>query len=256
MQKYTKQLLHLAAENGFWLRILGEVGNWPIWLIRTQGHPKRDTIKLLIAAGFHGEEKAGPWAIIEWMKNYDAKLLKKFDISFLPVVNPTAFNRGARYNTWGEKSNCGFCHPELKDKPSEEGKILIENINFLLPLAKDGFLSLHEDITTKEYYAYTFEPTKEPGAFTCGLLSTLGEFFDKPLNGVGALADANAGNGRPYVVNGLVYKLCDGSFEDWLFHKGVQKVAVTETPALHKLQRRIDANVAIINKFIELCKDR
>ena len=49
---------------------------------------------------------------------------------------------------------------------------------------------------------------------------------------------------------GLCYKKHDGSFEDWLFHKGIKKTACAETPGQEKLEKRIEANVDIIKSFI------
>ena len=250
--KFQKQLIRVCAEKGFSLTPLGEVSQWPIFLIRTQRKETSKKKKVLVVAGFHGEEKAGPWAILKWMSAYNQDNYKGLDISFIPVVNPTAFNKYVRYNTWNQKSNCGFCHPEIKDDLSEEGRILLKHIDRLYSLAMSGFLSLHEDIgLRKEYYLYTFESTKDPGQFTCGLLEELAGWWDKPLNGISVMADSNL-NTPPFVVNGLVYKYCDGSFEDYLSHRGTNRVAVTETPGRAKLERRIDCNVAIIGRFLDL----
>lgn len=251
MVKYTKLLMRICAEKDFSMTPLGVVGDWPVWLLRGNKHRPKHR-KILIASGFHGEEKAGPWAILRWLEDYNVENYKGLDISFLPVVNPTAFNRYTRYNTWGQKSNCGFCHPEMEEDPSEEGKVLIKHQDRLYSLGMNGFLSLHEDTDLrKEYYLYTFEPTRDPGQFTCFMLEELNRWFEKPLNGVSVVADSSLKT-PPFVVNGLVYKYCDGSFEDSLFHRGVQRVAVTETPAKARLEYRIDANVSLIDVFIDL----
>ncbi len=245
---YIKQLIETCGENGYWLKNLGSVGDKPVWFIRTD-----DTINrlpnLLIVAGFHGEEKAGPWGLLKWLElNREVEA----NISCIPIVNPTGFNLGKRYNTWGQKSNGGFYHTKKGEDPSEEGKILIANRGLIIDSSTGGTLSLHEDITASDYYVYTFEKAKEPGKFTCGLLETLGKHFNKPLNGVTVSTDSE--DPGPYIVNGVVYKHCDGSFEDWLFHEGSVRTAVTETPAYRiRLQRRISATVDIIDKFIELC---
>ena len=252
LPKFNKKLIHICAEKDFSLTPLGEVGPWPIWLVRTQRRETSKKKRVLVVAGFHGEEKAGPWAILKWLEAFNIDNYKGLDISVIPVVNPTAFNKYVRYNTWTQKSNCGFCHPEMKEEPSEEGKILLKHIDRLYSLAMNGFLSLHEDIELrKEYYLYTFEPTKDPGQFTCGMLEELSRWWARPLNGISVTADSNL-NTRPFVVNGLVYKYCDGSFEDYLFHRGVGRVAVSETPGRAKLERRVDCNVSVIDAFLDL----
>jgi hypothetical protein len=246
-QAYQKQLIKVCGEQDYWMKNLGLVGDKPIWFI-TDSVTDNELPNLLIVAGFHGEEKAGPWGLLEWLKGeHDIGA----NLSFIPIVNPAAFNLGKRYNTRNEKSNTGFVHG---GQMSTEGKILWEHKDLMVSSSTDGMLSLHEDVDAKDYYVYTFEKTAEPGKFTCGLLDELGKHFDKPMNGSTVYTDAE--HPGPYVVNGVVYKHCDGTFEDWLFHEGSARTAVTETPAYRtQFQRRVKANVAVIDRFIELCME-
>jgi len=254
MSKYQKELINISAEKDLSLTPLGSVGAWPIWLVRTHYAytPKKKNV--LIVAGFHGEEQAGPWGALEWLRAYDADNYKGINISLLPVVNPTAFNKKMRYNTWGEVSNQGFAHPELHNEPSTEGKILLKHIDRLYSLSMNGFLSLHEDETLRTgYYLYTFEPTSEPGQFTCGMLDALHKWWEVPLNGLSVTADSHL-TSPPFIVNGLVYKYCDGALEDYMFHRGVKRVAVTETPGKAKFSKRVECNTNLVDIFIDLIK--
>jgi len=257
INKFYSDMFKLASEKRLWLNPLGEVGGYKIWFIRTRlnaDHHRNP--RMLVVAGFHGEEKAGPYAILEWLKTCDAEALKHYDISFIPIVNPIGFANGTRYNSWGEVSNCGFCHPERHDKPSREGRILIANIDMLRAAAADGFLSLHEDIGERRYYAYSFEDGAEPGEFTAGILKTLGKHFKTYIDGESIWLDTTAKKDRgPYVHKGIVYRHCDGSFEDWMFHLGVPRVAVSETPGMYRLKRRVTAGADVIETFIQLNLD-
>lgn len=245
-----KKLYRIAAEKKLWLRVLGEVDRYPIWYIRNQdGYTNRP--RLLIVAGFHGEEIAGPLALIRWLEVFDVNLYKKVNLSFIPLINPVGFNKNQRYNDQNEKNNCGFCHPESGDRPSQEGIILLKNSQLLKSSSKHGFLSLHEDILAKKFYLYTFEREAEPTAFTYALRDVLGSFFKESLDGETVTTDAHGGDGV-LVKDGIVYKLCDGSLEDWLFHEGAIRAVVTETPGKYPLKIRVDANMALITKFIEL----
>lgn len=254
INKFRKALLEVAAEKNFWLKVLGVVDEYEMWLVRTREIYPFDhkDPRILIVAGFHGEEKAGPLAVLRWLQECGKEILEKVDISLIPVVNSFGFARNKRYGSSMMKTNCGFCHLNNDISPSPEGVCLINHIELLRPLAQDGFLSLHEDATVKEFYLYTFEHGNKPGKFTRGLQKELKRFFPKAYNGIAYADAANAGAG-PECKNGLVYKYCDGSFEDWMFHLGVPRVAVTETPGKYILDRRIKANVSVINKFIELC---
>jgi len=253
IRKFMRDVFRISAEKRFFLCILGEVDGHQMWLIRTRPHTEHPDPKMLIVSGFHGEEKAGPFSILKWMKDCDHRILAKADLSFIPIVNPIGFSKNMRYAIPGEKTNCGFCHPERKEKPSREGQILINNIDLLKPLAEDGFLSLHEDAREKEYYVYTFEKSKLPGPFTFGIKEELGKYFRKALDGEHVEIDASDGSKTgPKVKDGVVFRHCDGSFEDWLFHLGTPRAAVTETPGLYRLKRRVDAGTSVISRFIEL----
>lgn len=259
IRTYYEELFDIAAKNGFWLRILGAVSGHKIWLIRTRDYYVPDyehtDPRLLIVAGFHGEEVAGPLAILKWLKTHDENVWKKIDLSFIPIVNPYGFAKGTRYGESGKKTNAGFCHTkELEGEPSPEGQILIDSISIIRPLAQDGFLSLHEDKSERGYYLYTFEHGPEPGKFTQGLKREIGKHFHRPVDGIRVFTDAQKEYG-PMVKDGLIYRLCDGTFEDWLFHLGVPRCAVTETPGKYRLARRVEAGVAIIDKFIQLCEE-
>jgi len=261
IRTFTKSLFEVCAQKDFWLKVLGVVDGYEIWLVRTReiySFDHKDP-RVLIVAGFHGEEVAGPWGILKWLKECDEGQLKtSVDVSVIPIVNPWGFAKGKRYGFSDMKTNHGFCHPEkngTQTEPSPEGKILIDSMEFLRPLSQDGFLSLHEDKTVKEYYLYTFEHGSKPGKFTKSMKKELSKHFLKSYDGI-AYVDSKEKDSGPICKNGLVYRFCDGSFEDWIFHQGVPKVAVTETPGKYRLTRRINANSKLIDKFIELCRER
>lgn len=258
IRSYTKQLFKVVAEKRLWLRILGEIEDEQIWLIRSREHWDHSDPKILIVSGVHGEEKAAPYAVLKWLSNCDASIFRKVDLSFIPLVNPIGFKKGTRYSSPGEKSNQGFCHPEKGEKRSREGEIIYSNIDLLMPLAKDGYLSLHEDILLKEYYVYTFEK-RSRDMIARGLLKTLSNHFPKSLTGLttaGMSAEQIEASNEPSVMvtKGWVNhnKLHDGSLEDFFYHANVPRIAVSETPGLYTLKRRVNAGYDVITKFIEL----
>lgn len=255
IRTFQKQLLKLATEKRLWFLPLGGIEDEQMWLVRSRGSADHSDPKLLIVAGFHGEEKAGPYAILEWLDNCDSEFFKKVDLSFIPIVNPVGFKKDHRYSN-GAKSNGGFGQPPVGEKPSREGQILINNIDILFPLAKDGFLSLHEDKQETGYYVYTFEKHKKPTKFSRGMRDSLGGFFSTQFSGVSDTDSAVA----TVVRDGICFNFPDGSFENWLFTLGVPRCVVTETPQkggkIHRgqysLQNRVNASKTAIDKFIEL----
>lgn len=255
LARYHAKLFRVAAEKKLWLRALGDVDGHQIWFLRNHDG-NRHGPRLLIVGGFHGEEQAGPLGILSWLENFDPNLHPKVNLSFLPIVNPVGFNKCQRYNDEGEKNNCGFCHPESGDQPSREGVILLKNFPLLKASARHGFLSLHEDIDTTKTYLYAFERTEEPSNLTLQLRGVLTQFFPELLDDEYVVTDAK-GKERALAQNGIVWKLCDGSLEDYLFHEGSSHCFVTETPGKDiPIKQRILASQAIIEEFIKLSQIR
>jgi predicted deacylase len=220
---------------------LGKIGSYPLLLLT----PKQmvDGPNLMIAAGFHGEEPAGCWGILQYLGTLADDNLPRANISFLPLVNPTGFREGRRVNDWGENPNRGFCHTDSGvPEPTREGQILLDNLSRFRILAKDGFVSLHEDSDQKRFYIYTFEKGPRAGDFSEALRRAEAKLFEPCPDGEveGSI-----------VQNGIVYCECDGSFEDLLFHEGVPRTACTETPALLDINQRIAGNVNIIRAFVD-----
>jgi hypothetical protein len=221
---------------------LGTVGPYPLLLLEPR-HPGPGP-SLLFAAGFHGEEAAGCWGCLRFLESGPPGLFEQANLAFLPLVNPTGFSLGRRRNDWDENPNLGFCpaSQNYQARPSREGALLLTHLPRLMRLARDGFVSLHEDADRDKFYLFTFERTPEPGPFTRALYQAERRFFEPQPDGV--LED--------YVVkDGLIYRACDGTFEDRLFHEGLARTACTETPGRLDLPRRIAANRAIIQAAVE-----
>jgi len=236
---FVSYLKRIAHKRQFFVNELGIVGDDPIFLLRRDNLMERPN--LLITAGFHGEEPAGCWGILLFLETASQDLLQNVNLSFIPLVNPTGFKKGNRYNDWGENPNSGFCHT-LSGKPetSLEGNILLKHIETLKQLAQDGLISLHEDSDQDKFYLYTFEMSDAPGKFSEFLLQAGLQFFELCTDEMIEGSKAN---------NGIIFQSCDGSFEDFLFHEGIHRTATTETPGLSDIRKRVEANANIINVF-------
>lgn len=241
--------LKVSLGNEWNCKELGAVEKYPIFLV--MGKNKKETGKnLLIAGGFHGDEVAGVWGIIKFLTD-KSKISKNINLTFLPLVNPTGFALGKRFNKWGENPNRGFCHKEieLNRKLSREGEILLKNIDLIKTYAADGFLSLHEDVLSEKLYVYTFEKLKTPGGFSKMLLGTGKKYFETYGNDI-IKDNFSKFSDDTIVKNGLSFNKHDGSFEDYMFDLGVEKTACTDIPGKKPIKKRIETNTAIMKSFI------
>jgi predicted deacylase len=241
LDAWRRELAACAQDGGWQLQELGPVLGQSLPLLRT-GQARAGAPPLLIASGFHGEEPAGPWGVIEFMRTLPEALAGQVDLSLLPLVNATGFAAGTRFNSQGENPNRGYGIHANGDLPSIEGHRLIANVERLLPLAADGLLACHEDVGLCHAYAYTYERRPDPGDFSRMLVATAATHFDLHPDGV---VDECP------VSEGLVFNRFDGSFECWFSEQGVPLAACIETPGQHDFTRRVLAQAALMRAFVE-----
>ena len=197
---------------------------------------------VLIAAGFHGEEAAGPWGVLEFLGSTPPDLLDRAHLVLLPLVNATGFAAGQRLNALGENPNRGYGAARGDDRPSAEGEVLLSHSARLAEAGRDGVLSCHEDRWLRHAYVYSFE-SGPPGAFSRSLVETAARWF--------AVAPDGEIDGC-VVRDGLIHNHYDGSFEAWLSECGAAVAACIETPGEADFARRVQAQAALMRTFVEM----
>jgi len=231
LDMFLYECLYAAGNHDFSATVLGMVENWPIVLLTP---PPSEAPKLLVAAGFHGNDPAGCWGLLECLKS-DVDLS---GVSFLPAVNPTGLDVGIRYNRWNETTNGGFCEGNL----SREGQILIANLDLLKECARDGFLTLHEDDENKIAYAYAFN---DSAGLAREMLESVTPFFS-----IGDGEDVvTSRNETLKILNGVIANYHDGSFED-LLSSSIPISICTEVPAQADKMRRLRACETYIDTYV------
>ncbi len=235
-EKYIKKLKEVCIKNGIKLQKIGDVGKkkeYPMFKI-VLGNSRKKTV--CFSGGIHGEEPAGPWAILEFMKHYNSKRYKDTKIILFPVANPYGFDRGIRRNFLNKDLNGHFCKSVL----SGENKVLynaVKNENIFF------FHALHEDEGFKKFYLYNFE--KKPEKIYRDIILLAKKYF--PIDTRKRIYNDPA-------KNGLIINRPDGSFEDKMFRDGVPYSMCTETPEAHPLRKRIELNVKIMNVVLDFTK--
>jgi hypothetical protein len=238
--RYRRRLETVAAGRGFELETLGTACAEPLLMLRGgANHPSAP--RLLVASGFHGEEPAGPWGVLEFLETADQELLSRVRLTVLPLVNVTGFRAGTRFNLHGENPNRGYLGLP-GENPSHEGQLLLAHPALLLEAARDGLLTCHEDVLLSHGYVYGNERAAAPGAFSRMLLAANAAHF--PVHPDGTV------DGCP-ITGGIVFNHHDGSFESWLMELGIARAACVETPGQHPIERRIAAQRAMIEAFLD-----
>ncbi|MBV8355126.1 MAG: succinylglutamate desuccinylase/aspartoacylase family protein [Candidatus Eremiobacteraeota bacterium] len=108
-----------------------------------------------IAAGVHGDEPVGPWALLALIRS--GLLDQRFRYRFWPCTNPTGYVAGSRTNAQGADINRSFSEDGL----TWEARLIIHTTNEHTTNEKmnDGrryvlALDLHEDYEADGFYCY------------------------------------------------------------------------------------------------------
>jgi predicted deacylase len=223
---------------------LGTVDSFPLSLYQSPSY-KADYPSLLISTGFHGEEAAGPWGMLHFLRQIDAELFERVNLNLLPLVNPTGFSHGNRLNKQGDNPNRGFIlengQSKSNDQTSLEGKLLLANSDLLQAASRDGILTCHEDVLLDDAYIYSFEAGTNPSSFSIEMRDTLGRYFTIATDGV--IDDCP-------VRDGIIFNHFDYSFEAFLMRSGSSIGVCSETPGQQDFDQRVLANSALMDTFI------
>lgn len=102
---------------------------------------------IALSAGVHGDEPAGPWALLAMCEEED--LDQSFAYRMWPCTNPTGFANGTRESADGADVNRSFGRGGLTP---EARAIVTANRDRKYPLSVD----LHEDCDAEGFYCYEY----------------------------------------------------------------------------------------------------
>lgn len=194
---------------------------------------------ICFSMGIHGDEIAGPASVIKFVKEYDAKCFADLRIIIFPFANPFGYSKKRRNGSKNTDLNTSFRYARLRG----ENRILYNAV-------KDQklffFHALHEYLIEDRFflYAYTNKKTK----FFRRIITEADNFFpilqrsDFPFRS------------KVRIYNGVIYNYEDLSFEYRLFKEGAKYCLCTETPGTFPLQKRVEANVKIMNMVANFSK--
>ncbi len=100
-----------------------------------------------LAAGVHGDEPAGPWALLALFENGPPDA--RYAYRIWPCTNPSGYRRGTRTNAEGQDVNRSFGRG---GQTPETRAIVTANRNRKFALSID----LHEDCDARGFYCYEY----------------------------------------------------------------------------------------------------
>ena len=232
------------------------------------GLSTRGSRSVVITAGFHGDEKAGPMTLLEHASEIVAYAAERdVGLAIYPCVNPSGFEAHTRYNVTGEHPNNDFLRYETTPGtwrgelragekflrvtpvgdgiPKETAALARELDGRPLPQAA---LDLHQDnfIHGSLFYAYIFGDR----ASYRPMLARSGALVPVLRN---ALVDSGHEPGTDVHADREGFIVChDGSVTDRFHRAGVPYTAAIETTTETPWPLADEINLIWIRGFIDL----
>ena len=226
-----KRWKKLARSAGLRLLPLADTDGLPLFYIQTPALSERDGIYL--SAGIHGDEPAGTEALLAWAENHAARL-RSMPLLIFPCLNPWGLTHNTRTDSTGLDLNRNFHrrHPVINAIRRIVGKRRFA-----------ASVHLHEDFDAEGLYLY--EVTRTIG-YGEKLIATAKHIL--PHDPRARIDGHTARNGliRPSVTRKTFAKI--GVPEAiWLYLEHTDHAFTTETPSEFALERRIAAQVAMLD---------
>jgi protein MpaA len=245
-----------------WLQV---VGSWPgaSWRILTlAGTPLTPLVALslpggrrraLLVAGLHGDEPAGPRALLRFFSAEAAVLRKGWTFDVLPLVNPIGYDAGTRGRMGCPDLNRAFGNPPTCPETAAIMRKLVKrgpsDSTVAAPMW-DLVLSLHEDRDERCLYLYDsgyWERHALPIA-----LGQSAAFLDWAETHAMPVCRQPFLDGEPNRGGVLIGgQTAFPAFEPVLFRSGVaRRVVILETPGRQPLAARERAHLAALRHFL------
>jgi len=258
-------------------------GKFELAKIASKKISKKNKI-IMIVAGIHGDEKAGPLTILEYgnrIINYAHK--RGIKIIIYPLINPSGFEKNTRYNIDSNAWGCGcgdFIRYELKNgkivddlagkrvfknwywssdkklkiKLAEETRLMHELLR-KEPLKQiKAAIDIHQDYLSsqKKYFAYqySFENKKVfekivPKVSEIVPILKNGKIWAGHASGIALKSDENG-----FIVRH------DGTITDLLYRLGTKYSIAIETIGSTPLDKAMSVNLTWILNIIDLVKTK
>jgi predicted deacylase len=229
---------------------------YPLLKLETPGRPR-----VLITAGFHGEEPAGPLTLARHFGAIARYARSRgVGLTVFPCINPSGFEAGTRYNASGERPNNDFLRYRLpggkvvgelygtdtdlpwrlfRKGPKETRAVRRALEKLPTPLAA---LDLHQDDHMLRPAAYTY---------VFGEARWYAPLARRSAKSLPLAASCEVDPGLRSDENGFIW-FHDGSVTDWMMRRGARYCATVETTTQSPARACDAVNLVWVRGFIDL----
>lgn len=161
---FLPRFSQVAATQGFRPCTLCETAAGPLQVWQRAGEGPT----IYLSAGIHGDEPAGPLALLQLME--DGFFTDNINWAICPCINPTGLESGCRNSQCGQDLNRDY----LKRQTIE----ISAHTAWLESLAApDLFLSLHEDSDVENFYFYEINQGSDAPMIAKSILTSVRPWF-------------------------------------------------------------------------------
>ncbi len=221
-ETFARQVKTICASRGHALKVMGKNSNGEE-IYRVEINPTgKKTVAFV--AGIHGNEKAGPYAVINFLRRPQPS---KFRILLYPCVNPHGYEQHIRRNADQRDLNRDWCDGPTMGETKALKSLENEGVVFLHTLHEDpnnnGFYIYYSDIEHKSLYTKLIDMGKS----YLPMKDDETVWGDKLVNGM--VPDHVLSKER------AKHRCC---FETWMHNQGVNYLT-TETPGKALMMKRV-----------------
>lgn len=235
-QEFLPAFERAAESAGFVSEIIAETECGPLvaWLRPGAGR------RIYLSAGIHGDEPAGPLALLDLMRSGDFS--QENDWVICPALNPTGLAAGTRENADRIDLNRDYRSMRSHEVSAHVAWLSAQDVPSL-------FLSLHEDWETTGFYFYEINPGEDEPQVARGILDAVKPWF---LAESGPEIDGHATRDAGWIFHQAEADEPDGWPEAiYLAKLGCPRSFTFETPSHAELVLRVAAQCAAIKAVCE-----
>ncbi len=151
IEQLLRRALLSGASHGWSVDTLSRAERLPIYALRRKG--SAPDLRVYISTGIHGDEPAGPRALVEMLE--EDQFPGEFSYWICPCLNPGGFRMNRRENADGIDLNREYLQPVAQEVQSHI--LWIES-----QLGFDVTFCLHEDWEANGFYVYELNPDSKP----------------------------------------------------------------------------------------------
>ncbi|RKU28775.1 hypothetical protein C6497_08425 [Candidatus Poribacteria bacterium] len=211
--------------------LIGTVDDFPIYKLylksstNTQKH-------VLITSGLHGDEPGGIKASLNFLSRENSHLLKSFNFTVIPCINPYGYVNNIRENRDGIDINRMFESDDIKEVMFVKKTLGETQFSFTI--------DFHEDYEASGFYLYEGKDDEK----------YIGPDITQQVTTIGSIDTNDSGEDTTSIVNG-VYNVSPKwgakGLAPYLLNYHTKHVFISETPTVWSINQRAALHLGILD---------